>query len=177
MSLRGFYGFDTLSDLFRSLGFCYDWLAFKISLITIATITSFITTYMYDDSKAIFILIFLFLCDFITGVWKSIIKKNFNSYKMIRILPMFISAMLILSIAWNLSGVMWVYSYLPGIVYVFISSTLFVSLIENLGEIGIIDRELINIIKNRFNFKTLIKKIDEKNVSDNEENQPTDIIN
>ena len=162
METRGFFGYSNIYDVGKTLGITYEWLSLKLSLITIASLTTFITTYIYNDAQAIFILFFLFGADLITGVWKSFINKNFSSYKLFRILPMFVAAMFILSISWHLSTVSWVYGFLPSIVYIFISSTLFVSLIENLGEIGILDKVLINTLRQRFNFKTLLKKVDAK---------------
>jgi hypothetical protein len=70
--------------------------------------------------------------------------------------------MVVLAVSWNLSTISWIYAYLPSVVYTFISSQLFVSLIENLGALGFIDVELLKALKSRFNFKTLLKKIDKK---------------
>lgn len=164
---NGIFGYNTTNELINTLGFTFDWIQLKLSFVTIAIITSFITKYIYADSHAIYILMLLFLADFLSGVAKSLKNKTFSSYKLWRILPVFVGAMFILSISWHLSTVSIVYSLLPSLVYTFISSTLLVSLIENFGELGILDKELITTLKSRFSFKKLIKKYDAKDTNDN----------
>lgn len=162
MERKGFFGYDSIADIANTLGMTYNWLTLKLSLVTTAMISTFITSYIYNDEKAVYLLMVLFLIDFVTGVAKSIKNSKFSSYKMGRVLPIFVAAMTLLSISWHLSTVSWVYSFLPSIVYTFISSTLLVSFVENLGELGVLDKQLIRAIKERFNFKKLLGKIDKK---------------
>jgi hypothetical protein len=89
----------------------------------------------------------------------KLIKFNkFSSYKMWRILPQFVLAFLVLSLSWNLSLSSSIYHYLPSIVYAFISSTLFVSFVENIAELGFIDIELVKIIKDKLSIKNILNK-------------------
>lgn len=165
--MRGFSGYTNFDDFYNTLGLNLNFLEVKLTFVSLSIVTAFITKYMWSDPTAIYILIILFGLDLFTGVLKSLINKTFSSYKLGRFLPQFMFAIILLTISFHLGSTYWFYEYLPALIYGFISSQLFISLIENASELGWIDVELLKVIKSRFNFKKLLTKIDEKDKNDN----------
>jgi len=111
-----------------------------------AVITTFITSYIWDDAKAIYLLLALISIDATTGILKAIKSKTFSSARLPRILVIMIAYTTMLGIAWNISKVSPFYNFLPAILYGGFVSTLIVSVFENLHELNIISDKMHNII-------------------------------
>ncbi len=101
-------------------------------------LTTFITAYIYNDAHAIYVLIGFIFLDSLTGILKAIKNKKFSSSKLPRILVIMIIYVSLLSLGWNLSKINDLFSWVPGTLYFGFITTLCVSIIENLHELGII---------------------------------------
>jgi hypothetical protein len=61
-----------------------------------------------------------------------------------------------------------IYYYLPAVVMGGFYSVYFISLLENLGDINVLPKSLVRVLKSRFGFKKLIEK-SENETKKNEE--------
>ena len=82
---RGLFGFVSVGDFLTSL---FGLSSIKINTVfaILTAISAFISNYMWDTPQALYVLWLLMLCDFITGVIKSVKNKNFSSWRMPRML-------------------------------------------------------------------------------------------
>jgi len=174
-ALLGYISFDDFLTTFLGLKntIINIWLIFLLSF------TSFITSYIWDSSAAIYTLLILMLGDWVLGVTlavkascllryqkatippdklQSIINRRFSSSRFPRIFVAMPLALFVLSISWNLAKSNAVYYFLPSVVYGGFSGTYFVSLIENVSEFGLISKDIIIVIKERLNPVNWVKK-------------------
>lgn len=121
----------------------------NLILASIGAITSFITSYIYDDAQAIYVLISMILFDSITGIMKAIKRKTFSSARLPRILVIMIIYVSLLSIGWNLAKINDLFVWVPGCLYFGFITTLTVSIIENLHELRIISDSVYGYIQNK----------------------------
>jgi phage-related holin len=161
MKSPNFLGFDSVSDFFNSLFKPSNW---DLNFIgaAIATITTFISGYIWDSPTAIWTLWVLMGADWFTGIWKSMLKKQFVSYKIFRMPLYFIATSFALSISWWLSKSSILFTPLPSIVYGGFAAVYFVSMLENLGEIGLLPKSIVDMLKARFGLKAIVEKWDKK---------------
>lgn len=139
----------------------------------IATFTTFITSYVYDDARAVYTLIAIILLDAITGITRSVKQGKFSSARLPRILAIIILYTGLLSIGWNLSKISSLYSWIPAMLYGGFVTTLIVSIFENAHEIGLIPDNIYYYLKTKINllqqfvfgasFNTVPPIIDSKN--------------
>jgi len=156
----GFIGFTSPGDFFDSLVGTKSWMINSLVAIC-AGLTSFITHYIWNDPAAVFTLWSLMLADWITGITKGIVTKRFVSFKIWRMPLYFVATAYILHISWNMAKGNIVYTWLPGLVIGGFYSVYFVSLLENLGAIGMLPKPLVRLLKSKFGLKKLFDK-DEK---------------
>jgi hypothetical protein len=114
-----------------------------------AVITTFITSYIWDDANAIYMLLLLIGVDAVTGIFKAIKAKTFSSAKLPRILVIMVTYTTMLGIAWNISKFSPFYNFLPAVLYGGFVSTLIVSIFENLHQLNWIPDNLYNLIKGK----------------------------
>jgi phage-related holin len=139
-------GFESFNDLLQTIfGLKHKALTFYVA--SVAATSSFITNYIWDDSSAVYFLVFLLTIDFITGVWKSIKSNKFCSSRLPRAFVTLLVYCLMLSIGWNAAKYSIMFIWLPGVIYGGLISTLLVSVIENLMELGYLPKELYNKLK------------------------------
>jgi len=153
----GFIGFTSPLDFINSLVGIKSWVINSIFAVIGAT-TTFITDYMFNDPNAVWTLWILMFGDWTTGIIKSIIKKRFVSFKIWRMPLYFVATSFVLSISWNMAKGNILFYLLPGIVMSGFYAVYFVSLLENLGEIGLMPKQLAKVLKSKFGLKKLIEK-------------------
>jgi hypothetical protein len=101
--------------------------------------------------------------DWFTGIWKSMKNKEFVSYKVFRMPLYFIATSFALAISWWLSKSSVLFLPLPALIYGGFAAIYFVSMLENLGEIGLLPKTIVSILKKRFGFKAIIDRWDKDN--------------
>lgn len=157
----GFLGFESPLDFLSSL------FGIKNALINgviamIAGIASFTSTYIWDDVTAVYTLWALMAADWITGIAKGVYTKRFVSYKIWRMPIYFVATSFVLSISWWMSKGNLVFSLLPGLVIGGFYSVYFISMLENLGELNLLPKTLVKLLKNRFGLKALFRAEEKK---------------
>jgi hypothetical protein len=163
----GFIGFSSPLDFFYSLVGVKSW-TINASAAFIAGLTSFITNYIWDDPTAVYTLWSLMFADWISGIAKGVINKRFVSFKIWRMPLYFVATSYILHISWYMAKSNGIYYYLPAVVMGGFYSVYFISLLENLGDINVLPKSLVRVLKSRFGFKKLIEK-SENETKKNEE--------
>lgn len=153
----GFLGFESISDFWQSLVGGKNWMINGI-FSAIGGITSFITSYMWDSPNAVWTLWILMTGDWISGVAKAMIRKRWTSFKMFRMPLYFVATSFVLSMSWWMAKGNIAFTLLPGVVMFGFYSVYFTSMLENLGEIGLLPPVFVNVLKNRFGLRALIKK-------------------
>jgi len=152
-------GFGSFSEFFQCLlGLKNIFINFLFAAS--ATLTTFITDYIWDDAKAVYFLVFIIALDALTGIWKAVYYKTFRSAKLPRIFVIATIYVLMLSISWNSANFSPLFVWLPGAVYGGLLGTQLVSIYENLSELGYLPKGLFYDIIERIKYK--IKK-DNKN--------------
>ena len=114
-----------------------------------AAMTTFITDYVWDDAKAVYLLLVIIGVDALTGVFRAVKTKTFSSAKLPRILVIMVVYTTMLGIAWNISKVSPFYAFLPAVLYGGFVSTLVVSIFENLHQLSWIPDNLYKLIKTK----------------------------
>ena len=154
---KGFFGFCSFNEVWQTIINLKIFTShFWLTIITF--LSTFITTYIWESTHAYYTLIFLLMVDFITGVAKGIKFKCFSSRKFSRIVVILIAYTSLLSIAFNLAKASVVYFFLPNLIFTLLTSTALISIVENLGELGILKKDLIDFIKSKVSLKNLLKK-------------------
>jgi hypothetical protein len=134
---------------------------FVNSLFAIAaTLTTFITDYVWDDAKAVYFLVFIIALDAMTGIWKAVHYKVFRSAKLPRIFVIATIYVLMLSVSWNSANFSPLFIWLPGAVYGGLLGTQLVSIYENLSQLGYLPQGIFYDIIEKIKFK--LKKDNKK---------------
>jgi len=151
-------GFTSLND-FASTTFG---LKYKLNVLytSIAgALIGLIEKWIYPDPKFVYLLLFLVLCDFGTAVIRAFKTNTFTSKLFPRFLASLTSYCLIISLGWHLSSTQAVFSWLPGFLFGGFYSVLFISIFENLVELGLLPGAVLINLKEKFLAK---KKIDDQ---------------
>lgn len=127
-------------------------------------ITEIVGIYIWGTPTAIYTLWFLMLLDYFTGIAKAICNKEFVSFKLWRMPLYFISTTLLLSLAFWMAKANFLFVVLPPMVMGGFLSVYFVSLLENLGELELLPKPLIEALKSKFGLKALLEKHNDKKV-------------
>lgn len=157
----GFIGFTSPGDFLDSFIGTKTWM-FNGSVAIVAGLTSFITQYIWDDPAAVYTLWSLMMADWVTGITKGIVTKRFVSFKIWRMPLYFVATAYILHISWRMAKGNIVYTWLPGLVIGGFYSVYFVSLLENLGAIGMLPKRLVKLLKSKFGLQKLFEKDEPK---------------
>jgi len=157
-------GFDSINDFITSLLGFKNNLLMPFAFLTGAAFSVFIQTNFWADPNQVYFLAMLTGIDLFTGVWKAIKysddpEKKFRSRRISRTVGKIITYSLILYMAFNLNKNMPVaFFWMPysclGVFY----ATEAWSIIENLSEIGYLDRGLVKFLKEKLNIMNYIKK-------------------
>ena len=155
----GFLGFANVQDFLESFLGTSKW-AYNGILAVIGAVTTFITGYMWNDPKAVWTLWILMAADWATGILKGILNKKFVSYKLWRMPLYYVATSFVIAISWWMSKSSNIFYILPSIVIAGFYSVYFTSMLENLGEVGLLPKGLTTLLKNRFGLKKLFKEED-----------------
>jgi hypothetical protein len=81
----------------------------------------------------------------------------------------FVATTLVLSLSFWMSVSTVVFALLPTIVISGFMSVFFISILENLGEIGVLPKVMVELLKSKFGMKALIEKYDKMKDKENGE--------
>lgn len=151
---NSYLGFDSITDFLQTV-FGFKHKATNLYLAAVAGLTSFITNYIWDDAGAVYFMFFLVGADFITGIYKAKKNKVFSSTRFPRAFVSLLVYCLLLAVSWNSANYSSLFTWLPGLMYGGIISTLLLSLIENLQSSGLLKFDLLQLIKDKL--KNIIK--------------------
>ena len=155
---NSFLGFASLPDFLDSLFRFRHW-SINSTIAFLGVLTTFITGYMWDTASAVYTLWALMLADWFTGIWKSMKKGEFNSYRFWRMPIYFVATSFILSISWWIEKGSMLFFFLPSIVMAGFYGVYLTSFFENCGELGLLPKPLVSILRKKFGLQALIKKI------------------
>lgn len=164
----GFFGFESFKDFWESFLGLKHYIV-NILVAMIGGITSFITDYMWDDANAVWTLWILMGADWGTGLLKGMVNKRFVSCKIFRMPLYFVATSFVLSMSWNMAKGNVLFTPLPGIVMAGFYAVYFTSLLENLGELKVFPKVLVNVLKKRFGLKKVIDKYFEEDKDENKQ--------
>lgn len=160
-------GFTCISDYVTSIiGFRGNLLA-PLSFLFAGGLSIFIEKHIWSNPAEIYFLAILVGIDLFTGVWKAVKfrkdpEKRFRSRRISRTVGKTITYSIILYMAFNLDQNMhaaffWMPYSILGVFY----ATEAWSIIENLSEIGYLNKHLVMFLKEKLNVYNLLKKADE----------------
>lgn len=159
------FGFFSTEDFFSTLLGLKNWIAVG-AVSVIGAISSFITAYVYDDLKAVMVLVALLSFDVVTGIIKSYTKRESKGWKELvlsiksnRLMRGFLilaCQIVLLAICWNVGLVFPILSFVAGFVYFGLVTTQLISISENLYAAKIIKFNLPSQLKEKF--KNLFEK-------------------
>lgn len=112
----------------------------------IGGVISGLSGYVYSDKTAVYTLAFLLLSDAITGVANAFYHKTFTSARLPRVLGVAVSYFLLLAVSTQAARFNEALTFLPGSLYLGFTTVILVSLIENLGEMGLLPKGLVKKI-------------------------------
>lgn len=154
---NNFLGFYSLNDFLQSLLGLKNWIT-NVAIGLLGATSTFITGYIWDTPSAIYFLWILMFFDWVTGIWKSMRKKEFVSYKLFRMPLFYVATSIVISFSWWMEKGSIIFYLLPGFVLASFYSVYFVSLLENLGELELLPKPLVVVLKKKFGLKVLAEK-------------------
>lgn len=153
----GFLGFASGQDFVESFVGLKTWTTNAV-IAFFGAVTTFVSGFMWDDPKAVYTLWVLMSADWATGILKGIINKKFTSYKLWRMPLYFVATSFVLAISWWVAKYSILFAPLPGIVIGGFFSVYFASILENLGELGLLPKPIVKLLKSKFGLKKLFDK-------------------
>ncbi len=154
---KAILGYDSIVDFFYT-NFGFSSIKLNIITVLIASITSFTTSYIWDDARAYYFLVFCLFIDFITGVWKAFTNKTFASKRMPRMLVTVLLYSLMLSLSWNAAKSSMMFIWLPAAMYGGFLCTTLVSIFENINTIGFLPSGMYILLKQRLKIEEYFNK-------------------
>ncbi len=165
------FGFHSLDDFIGAVVGAKSyvvnmWLAF------IFAFTTFVTSYIWDSSGAVYTLVTLMIGDWVLGVSLALKatytltfkkseltldeiaklhKRKFSSTRFPRIFVSILMSLFMLAISWHLAKYNILYTFLPAFMYGGITGTYLISLVENVAEFGLISKDLVFVLKEKLN--------------------------
>lgn len=140
-------GFDNLSDFLSTLFLT------KYKLLTIFALSfgafSF-QDHLWKEPEEIIFLWILLILDLITGIFKAFKLKEFNSKRLPRWAGISFTYSILLFLSFNLAKYIPLFVFLPGSLFTLFCAVLFVSLVENLNQLGWLNIQIYNYIKSKF---------------------------
>jgi hypothetical protein len=146
-------GFTSLKDFFNTIS-GYKSIKLNFIIAFLFGVSTFIQNWIYNSAPAIYFMTALLFFDLITGVIRAFKQRNFTSAKLPRAFVVLLTYCILLSISTQASIYSPYFTFLPGVVYGGILSTLIVSLMENLYQAGFIKKNIYDLILTKINQKT-----------------------
>ena len=153
-----FLGFESIPDFLDSLFRFKHW-SLNTTIALCGALTTFVTGYMWDTASAVYTLWALMGADWATGIYKSMKKGEFNSYRLFRMPVYYVATSFILSICWWIEKSNVLFFFLPSVIMAGFYGVYLTSFFENCGEIGLLPKPLVSILRKKFGLQALIKKI------------------
>lgn len=151
-----FLGFDSAGDFLESFFRFTQWAINGVAAIG-ATVTTFITGYMWDSHEAVWTLWLLMGTDWLTGVLKSMRNGEYVSNRLFRMPIYFVVTSFLISISWWMAKSNVVFLPIPAIAMGGFYAIYFSSLLENLGELELLPKKMVVILR-KVGMKVIIKK-------------------
>lgn len=154
---KAFLGYDSITDfIYTNLGLS----SVKLNTLFafIATITSFVTDYIWDDARSYYFLVFCLGIDFLTGILKSIQNKTFSSKRIPRMFVTVLFYSLMLALSWNAAKSSDLFFWLPSAIFAGFLSTTLVSIFENIYAIGFLPKSIYDVLKQRLRIQKYLSK-------------------
>lgn len=160
-------GFENTWDWVESSMGAKTQLLSIFGFVSFAGLSVFIENNVWEDPGEIYFLLTLIGIDLTTGVWRAIKfkadpKRKFRSRRICRTVGKLVTYSILLYMAYNmdknLHGIFfWMpYSFL-GMFY----ATEAWSIIENLSDLGFLNKGIVDVLKEKLDFKNLFKKKEE----------------
>jgi phage-related holin len=150
------FGFTSVDDFLESFFRFKQWMFNSVGAM-VASISTFITGYMWDSEEAVWTLWILMGADWLTGIAKSIKLGSFVSYKVFRMPIYYLATSFIISISWWIAKGNVIFIPLPAIAMGGFYAVYFSSLLENLAELEVLPPKIVKLLK-RFGMKVIIEK-------------------
>lgn len=138
-------GFDSYKDFMSTLINFDQKILMLFSFLFGATFTN----HFWDDPQQIIFLWVLLIIDLGTGIIKALKNKNFQSSKLPRWAGISFTYCLLLFLSFNLGKYSPVLGFLPNSIYTLFCAVAFVSIIENLNQMGCLNVQVYNWIKKK----------------------------
>ena len=106
-------------------------------------------THFWDNPDQIIFLWILLLIDLGTGIIKALKNKNFKSSKLPRWSGIAFTNFMLLFLSYNVGTYAPVLNFLPGSLYTIFSAVAFVSIVENLNEMGCLNIKVYSWLKKK----------------------------
>jgi len=150
-------GYENIDGLFATIfGMKIKLLA--LSAFAIGGAVGFIEKWIWKEPEAIIILLIIVGIDLVTGIIKGIVLKDFKSKKLIRTAGKIFTYMVMLFISYNIDKyVPFVFSWLPMAMLSVFYATETWSVIENLAHLGLLNKDLVDLLKKKLNLNNYIK--------------------
>jgi len=163
---KTFFGFHSTTDFLSSL-FGMKTPLFNVTIGLLFSLSTFIGTWVYDEPYAIYTLWVLMFADWGTGIFKACRFKIFTSSRLFRMPLYFLATTFLIAMSYNIAKYHILFTIVPSFILGGFYSVYFISLIENLGELDVLPKRMVNALKSRFGFKRIIEKFDEQPVDNN----------
>ena len=132
-----YFGFSSISDFFSSLMGLDNksFLLIQIFVTYFSVIAGIFDCYVFHPYQQYYTLVTLLIADNITGILISILitKEGFSTKKCQRFILLLIGYSATMSAAFWMSKAAYYYEFLPHVVFYYLSSVLFLSMIKNLS--------------------------------------------
>ncbi len=139
-------GFESIHDFFTTI-FITKYKMLNVFALLFGGF-SFINNLWADVNEFIFLWVLLFV-DLITGVIKAFKLKEFNSKRLPRWAGISFTYCLLLFLSFNLGKYVPAFEFLSGSLYALFCAVLFVSLVENLNAMGLLNIQVYNWLKEK----------------------------
>lgn len=128
----------------------------KHSILTLlvvmaASLTSFITHYVYSDANAVYFMFTLVMIDAATGIIKSLRNKTFSSARLPRILAVLFCYSSTIAISFEIAKINTNFNFISTALISGFCLTSFVSIFENLHILKIIPNSVYTVVMEKLN--------------------------
>ncbi len=162
------FGYESLSD-FINTNLGIDTFKYNALIAILVGLSSFVTNYVYNDYRAVYFMLFALLMDGATDVWLSLKNKKFSSARLPRVLITMVFYCLLLCLSWNAAKFNIVFTFLPGLIWGGLMTTILVSVFENVYYLGYLPESIFNILKQRLRLNKILK-LEEEPIEKPEQN-------
>lgn len=152
-----FFGIGNVRELvpllFKGWSTYMQYIAFVVGVLT-----QLITGFIWVSAPPVYFLWSLILIDFFTGILRAaLVKKDFGSKRFPKVIITLFGSTLMLYIAHQSSlHLSILYHFFPPFVFAVMVSTQIISIIENLSQLGVLPKELVEFARSKFGIKALM---------------------